>query len=222
DPEPEPDAKRPSKQGEVIAMLRRPEGATVDEVASAMGWQRHTVRGLFSGTLKKNSGSRSPRRKRSAAGSTASPNRQAHETASPRHFGPPTLWRAVLRSRSKREPEGRPAGRRCDRGRRPNCRIGAPIDARTAPCLAPIASCHTAPRAQSRSADPSPRPPAARAELWRNRPGIAAPPAGADQRARKARRALRSRRRAEDGHDIGPSVAWAHPRRIRSRERAGV
>jgi hypothetical protein len=28
-------------------------GATVDEVASATGWQRHTVRGIFSGTLKK-------------------------------------------------------------------------------------------------------------------------------------------------------------------------
>ena len=57
-PEPEPpaDAKPASKQGEVIAMLRRPEGATVDEVASAMGWQRHTVRGLFSGTLKKKLG----------------------------------------------------------------------------------------------------------------------------------------------------------------------
>ena len=53
DPEPQSDAKRPSKQGAVIAMLCRPEGATVDEVASAMGWQRHTVRGLFSGTLKK-------------------------------------------------------------------------------------------------------------------------------------------------------------------------
>ena len=53
DPEPEPDAKRPSKQDEVIAMLRRPEGATVDEVASATGWQRHTVRGVFSGALKK-------------------------------------------------------------------------------------------------------------------------------------------------------------------------
>jgi hypothetical protein len=53
EPEPQSDAKRPSKQGEVIAMLRRPEGATVDEVATAMGWQRHTVRGLFSGTLKK-------------------------------------------------------------------------------------------------------------------------------------------------------------------------
>ena len=34
-------------------MLRRPERATVDEVASATGWQRHTVRGVFSGTLKK-------------------------------------------------------------------------------------------------------------------------------------------------------------------------
>jgi hypothetical protein len=52
-PEPEPDAKRGSKQDEVIAMLRRPEGATIDEVESATGWQRHTVRGLFSGTLKK-------------------------------------------------------------------------------------------------------------------------------------------------------------------------
>jgi len=56
DPESEPDAKRPSKQDAVIAMLRRPEGATVDEVASATGWQRHTVRGVFSGTLKKKLG----------------------------------------------------------------------------------------------------------------------------------------------------------------------
>ena len=30
--------------------------ATVDEVASATGWQRHTVRGVFSGTLKKKLG----------------------------------------------------------------------------------------------------------------------------------------------------------------------
>jgi hypothetical protein len=55
DPEPQSDPKRPSKQDEVIAMLRRSEGATVDEVASA-GWQRHTVRGVFSGTLKKKLG----------------------------------------------------------------------------------------------------------------------------------------------------------------------
>src|SRR5215467_13792888 len=56
DPEPQPDGKRQSKQDEVVAMLRRPEGATVDEVASATGWQRHTVRGVFAGTLKKKLG----------------------------------------------------------------------------------------------------------------------------------------------------------------------
>ena len=57
-PEPEPpsDAKRSSKQDAVIAMLRRPEGATVEEVARVTGWQRHTVRGVFSGTLKKKLG----------------------------------------------------------------------------------------------------------------------------------------------------------------------
>ena len=56
EPEPSSDATRPSKQDAVIAMLRRPEGATVDEVARATGWQRHTVRGVFSGTLKKKLG----------------------------------------------------------------------------------------------------------------------------------------------------------------------
>jgi Protein of unknown function (DUF3489) len=55
-PDPQSDAKGPSKQEAVIAMLRRAEGATVDEVASATGWQRHTVRGVFSGTLKKKLG----------------------------------------------------------------------------------------------------------------------------------------------------------------------
>ena len=37
DPELEPDAKRLSKQDRVIAMLRRAEGATVDEVAAPPG-----------------------------------------------------------------------------------------------------------------------------------------------------------------------------------------
>jgi hypothetical protein len=39
----------------VIAMLRRPEGATVEQIAEATGWQAHTVRGFFAG-LKKRQG----------------------------------------------------------------------------------------------------------------------------------------------------------------------
>lgn len=56
DLQPQPDVKRPFKQEQLIAMLRRPEGVTIDEVASVMGWRRHTVRGVFAGTLKKKLG----------------------------------------------------------------------------------------------------------------------------------------------------------------------
>src|ERR1700716_484905 len=45
-----------SKQARVIGLLQRPQGATIDEMATAMGWQRHTVRGLISGALKKKLG----------------------------------------------------------------------------------------------------------------------------------------------------------------------
>jgi hypothetical protein len=37
----------------LIAMLRRPEGATVPEVVAATGWLPHTVRGAIAGALKK-------------------------------------------------------------------------------------------------------------------------------------------------------------------------
>jgi Protein of unknown function (DUF3489) len=45
-----------TKQEMLIAMLRRPEGATVPEVVEAMGWQPHTVRGAIAGALKKRLG----------------------------------------------------------------------------------------------------------------------------------------------------------------------
>jgi hypothetical protein len=40
----------------MIAMLRRPEGATIAQIVEASGWQSHTVRGAFAGALKKRLG----------------------------------------------------------------------------------------------------------------------------------------------------------------------
>jgi hypothetical protein len=34
-------------------MMRRPEGATVDQLAEATGWQKHSVRGLLSAKVSK-------------------------------------------------------------------------------------------------------------------------------------------------------------------------
>jgi Protein of unknown function (DUF3489) len=45
-----------TKQAQMIEMLRRPEGATVEQIAAATGWQHHTIRGAISGALKKKLG----------------------------------------------------------------------------------------------------------------------------------------------------------------------
>lgn len=45
-----------SKQGVLIALLKRPQGATLDELMVATGWQRHSVHGTLSGVLKKKLG----------------------------------------------------------------------------------------------------------------------------------------------------------------------
>ena len=45
-----------TKQAQIIAMLQRPEGATVAEMVEATGWLAHTVRGCISGALKKKLG----------------------------------------------------------------------------------------------------------------------------------------------------------------------
>ncbi len=44
------------RQATLIAMLRAPDGATIEEIVAATGWQSHTVRGAMSGALKKKLG----------------------------------------------------------------------------------------------------------------------------------------------------------------------
>lgn len=45
-----------SKQATVISMLKRPEGATIQQIVEATSWQAHTVRGTFAGAFKKKLG----------------------------------------------------------------------------------------------------------------------------------------------------------------------
>jgi hypothetical protein len=42
-----------TKQEQVLAMLRREEGATIAQIREATGWQQHTVRGFFGGLEKR-------------------------------------------------------------------------------------------------------------------------------------------------------------------------
>lgn len=58
-PEPAPKAPTPrtgTKQALLIAMLQAPDGATMDEIIAATGWQAHSARGAMSGALGKKLG----------------------------------------------------------------------------------------------------------------------------------------------------------------------
>jgi len=45
-----------TKQAQIIALLQRPEGASIAEIVEATSWQAHTARGMISGALKKKLG----------------------------------------------------------------------------------------------------------------------------------------------------------------------
>ena len=45
-----------TKLGQLEALLRRPEGATIAQIVKALDWQPHSARGAMSGALKKKQG----------------------------------------------------------------------------------------------------------------------------------------------------------------------
>jgi hypothetical protein len=55
-PAEKPTPRAGTKQALLIELLQRPEGATVEQIAAATGWQQHTIRGAISGALKKKLG----------------------------------------------------------------------------------------------------------------------------------------------------------------------
>jgi hypothetical protein len=55
-PADKPTPRAGTKQAKLIELLKRPEGATVEQIAAATGWQHHTIRGAISGALKKKLG----------------------------------------------------------------------------------------------------------------------------------------------------------------------
>ncbi|WP_295509517.1 DUF3489 domain-containing protein [uncultured Sulfitobacter sp.] len=77
-----------TKQAQIIALLQRPEGASIAEIVAVTGWLAHSVRGLISGGLKKKLGLPVTSEKQDGRGTVYSLSGDGHVPSSQPHEEP--------------------------------------------------------------------------------------------------------------------------------------
>jgi hypothetical protein len=78
-----PKAERANKKAEVISLMKRAKGATLDEIMKATYWQAHTVRGFISILGKRGGEKIESTRPRTARGRTGSSSRSFIKSKTP-------------------------------------------------------------------------------------------------------------------------------------------